>query len=60
MKKIRDPETGAIKYVPDINDVSRSKLINKVNELEKRIKRLENLIKEQQNASIIQMENREK
>ncbi len=56
MKKIRDPETGAIKYIPDINDVSRSKLINKVNELEKRIKRLENLIKEQQNTSIIQME----
>ena len=56
MKKIRDPETGAIKYIPDINDVSRSKLINKVNELEKRIKRLENLIKEQQNTPIIQME----
>ena len=56
MKKIRDPETGAIKYIPDINDISRSKLINKVNELEKRIKRLENLIKEQQNTSIIQME----
>ena len=56
MKRIRDSETGAIKYIPDINDVSRSKLINKVNELEKRIKRLENLIKEQQNTSIIQME----
>jgi len=51
MKKIRDPETGAIKYIPDINDISRSKLINKVNELEKRIKRLENLIKEQQKSS---------
>jgi hypothetical protein len=44
MKKIRDPKSGAIKYVPDINDASKYKLINRIAELERKVKKLEILI----------------
>jgi len=44
MKKTRDPRTGAIKYIPDINDVSKYKLINRIGELERRVKKLETLL----------------
>lgn len=44
MKKIRDPITGAIRYIKSEEDISKLKLINRVAALEKKIKILEETV----------------
>ena len=51
MKKIKDPNTGVIKYIPDDNDaavhklsIEIKKLSNKLDQLEDRISQLEKVI----------------
>lgn len=44
MKKIRDPKTGAIKYIQSEDDILKHKLINRISDLEKRVKLLEDKV----------------
>ncbi len=44
MKKIKDPNTGVIKYIPDDNDNSLLKLSSELKKINKKIKDLEDRI----------------
>ncbi len=44
MKKMKDPNTGVIKYIPDENDITFSKLSNDIKHINRKLKELESKI----------------
>lgn len=44
MKKIKDPNTGVIKYIPDENDNALRKLSNDIKQINRKLKELEDKI----------------
>lgn len=44
MKKIKNPNTGVIKYIPDENDITLSKLSNDIKQINRKLKELEDKI----------------
>jgi len=52
MKKIKDPNTGVIKYIRDENDIALYKLNNEIKKVNLRLKDLENRINKLEKGDI--------
>lgn len=46
MKKIKDPNTGVIRFIPDENDLAMQRMSNEIKELKRKINLLEEKINE--------------